>query len=803
MLSPRWKKVLRDLGKTPGRVAMMVLSIAAGVCAFATMLSAYAILTRELRQNYLATNPASASLELDRIDDALLEKVRRQPGIAAAQAGSRISARVEVRPNEWLPLALYVVRDFQDIRIHKIQPESGAWPPPAGSLLLERETLPLLRLQVGANLSIKTSDGSQHRLLLAGTAHDPGLAAPGQGQVISGYVTPDTVAGLGEDATLRTLMITVQDQPYSLEAIEGTVSRLAGWLATEGHLARLIRIPPPGEHPHQQTMTSMLSLLLVFSGIALVLGAVLTAVMVGALLAQQVRQMGIMKAMGAGTVQIASLYLGMVLLVGALATCIGMPLGIAAGRAFSRVVLTQFFNFSYTNGSLPTWAVDLMLGSGLMIPLLVVLMPISQAARMTVREAISDAATARGHARFGWIDGWVGKVGLDRTLVLSLRNVFRRPARLMFTLGLLTVAGATFISTLNVTRASQQHLVEAAASRHYDLEIGLSQPQPEASIVEIIAKVPGVARLEAWKSASAARSRPDGLAIERTFPDGGHGGLTLAAIPKAGSLIDLGLLSGRWLVPGDKQVVVLNHRALDFFPKVRVGDAIALTIRGRPLTFQVVGIARQFMASAMAYVPEDTFRDSVDASAQASAFRIVTTQHDARSITDAAKAIEEALESHHIGTRLSLTETVLRKEVDGHFNVLIAALMFISVLMAGVGLMGLTSAMSTTVAERTREFGIMRTLGGRSDTVLRNVLSEGVFIGLMSWVLATALALPLSLALGRFLGNKTVGLPFPMVISLASVFLWLVLVLLGSMAASLYPAWKATRLTIRESLTHT
>jgi putative ABC transport system permease protein len=65
---------------------------------------------------------------------------------------------------------------------------------------------------------------------------------------------------------------------------------------------------------------------------------------------------------------------------------------------------------------------------------------------------------------------------------------------------------------------------------------------------------------------------------------------------------------------------------------------------------------------------------------------------------------------------------VLRKEVDGHFDLLIAALLFISILMALVGTFGLGSAMSTNVAERSREFGIMRCIGARSGVVLRNVL---------------------------------------------------------------------------------
>ena len=70
--------------------------------------------------------------------------------------------------------------------------------------------------------------------------------------------------------------------------------------------------------------------------------------------------------------------------------------------------------------------------------------------------------------------------------------------------------------------------------------------------------------------------------------------------------------------------------------------------------------------------------------------------------------------------------------LSGHVYILIFALIMMSVIMAVVGVLGLMSAMGTSVIERTREFGVMRAIGGRSGTVMRNVISEGVFIGMMS-----------------------------------------------------------------------
>ena len=54
-----WKKTIRDFWQESTRTALVVLAIAIGITGFAAVLSAYAVLTRELDKGYLATNPAS------------------------------------------------------------------------------------------------------------------------------------------------------------------------------------------------------------------------------------------------------------------------------------------------------------------------------------------------------------------------------------------------------------------------------------------------------------------------------------------------------------------------------------------------------------------------------------------------------------------------------------------------------------------------------------------------------------------------------------------------------------------------
>ncbi len=125
-----------------------------------------------------------------------------------------------------------------------------------------------------------------------------------------------------------------------------------------------------------------------------------------------------------------------------------------------------------------------------------------------------------------------------------------------------------------------------------------------------------------------------------------------------------------------------------------------------------------------------------------------------------------------------------------------------SALMAVVGLLGLASAQGASVAERTREFGVMRAIGGTKAVIIRNIIAEGVFVSWMSLVLAALLALPLAAAIGDLVGTLSFGLPLPLRLSLPALGLWLAILTGGAIAASLAPALSAARLTIRETLAY-
>src|SRR5512135_3416763 len=149
MISPRWRKVLRDLWHHKTRTAIVVLSIAVGVFAVGMIVSSQIMITEDMALRYMAANPASAYLYPDRFDDDLVQTVRHMDGIREAEGRIEgLNLRLKVGPDEWRTLSIDVVGDYDDIRLTKFTPVSGDWPPPLKTILIERNSLYLTNAKV-------------------------------------------------------------------------------------------------------------------------------------------------------------------------------------------------------------------------------------------------------------------------------------------------------------------------------------------------------------------------------------------------------------------------------------------------------------------------------------------------------------------------------------------------------------------------------------------------------------------------------------------------------------------------------
>ena len=135
-------------------------------------------------------------------------------------------------------------------------------------------------------------------------------------------------------------------------------------------------------------------------------------------------------------------------------------------------------------------------------------------------------------------------------------------------------------------------------------------------------------------------------------------------------------------------------------------------------------------------------------------------------------------------------------------DVLITFLLIMALLTALVGSMGLTGTMGMNVLERTREIGVMRSIGAVDWVVVKTIMVEGLTIGLISFVIGSLLSFPISSLLATIIGLAIFNTPVSLIFTLLGFMTWLGLVLVLSTLASVLPARNAARLTIREVLAY-
>jgi len=448
-LTARWRKVLGDLWHGRTRAALVVVAIAIGLTGFFAVLSTYAVLRRELNRGYLATNPASAVLATDAVDEALLAAVRARADVADADSRAVVKARLRTGAGTWRRLTLFALRDFRNLRIDTVTPEAGAWPPPPGGLLIERDAFQVAKAKIGDEVTIEVKTGSERRLRVVGGVHDAGQAQARMENAVYGYVTKETLAALGEPPVLDRLYLLAGGDRFDPAHVRQVAASVKVWLESSGHAVKWVQVPPPGKHPHAEIMGLLLLAMAAFGLFALALSGVIVVNLLLARMAAERRQIGVMKALGATRGQIGRIYLAEAGLLGVAALAIATPAGLVAGRLLSHR-FAVLLNFDLASLAVPLWVWLLVAVVGLLVPLAAAAYPVASGTAVTVRTAL--AATGVDPASFGArrLDRLVSGVGAaGRPWLLGVRNSLRRRARTALTLATLAVAGALFISALS------------------------------------------------------------------------------------------------------------------------------------------------------------------------------------------------------------------------------------------------------------------------------------------------------------------------------------------------------------------
>jgi putative ABC transport system permease protein len=328
---------------------------------------------------------------------------------------------------------------------------------------------------------------------------------------------------------------------------------------------------------------------------------------------------------------------------------------------------------------------------------------------------------------------------------------------------------------------------------NYDVEIDFERDYREDYVVSEALRVPGVVAAEAWRVSGSRRIRPDGTESET---------ITMWGVPPESNMVSPTVIRGRWLWPNDENAIVLSSGILENEPDVEIGDDIVLRLKGRDTVWHVVGEVATIGSAPWAYTTYDYFgRANREVGATANLY-VRTEPRTAETQQRVAEALDEHFSRLGINVIGTETGSSIRAQQAVFINVIVGVLLAMSVLMAIVGGLGLMGTMSLNVLERIREIGVMRAIGASDGKVLQVVMVEGIALGTISWVLGTLFSFPISKLLSDQVGILLFSFPLSFRFAPSGAILWLVISLSLAALASFLPAWRASRVTVRDVLAY-
>jgi putative ABC transport system permease protein len=807
---PRWKKVLHDLTDNKSRTVLVVVSIIVGVFSIGVITGAYAIISHDMSASYAAGNPANVEVRGEAFTNDQVSMVGNMADVKEAEGRRVITSRFRVPgSSQWITLNLIAIKDFKDLKINYLTPILGVNSPKKKEIVLEVKAAKELGVVPGDTLEIQLNNGTIKNFPVVGVVQDPGTGAGDFLASNLAYITSNSLGYINEPEIFNRVYATVNEKGDDRDYLRQMTADIKDKLEKSGSAVLRTRVGLSNEHPLAATVQAILGILLALGVLILFLSSSLIANTLNALLNQHLRHIGVIKLIGGRRDQVIGMYFVLILAFSAIALVIAVPLG-GQGAYMLADFIASSINFQLMGYRIVPSALLIQIIVGLAIPLLAGLVPVLNGSRTTVLNALNSGASGREdkkhkkdeHKVSPWehfqvnTTTWLSrrKIHIPRPLLISLRNTFRRKGRLMLTLFTLSMGGAIFIAVFNVRVSLNDYIDQIGHYFLADITLDFEQPYRLAKVQNTAMQVAGVQHIEGWAYGAAELLNPDGSVAEN---------LTILAPPAGSKLVSPRLVSGRWLAPGDENLITVSESILKTYPDLKPGDSVKLKMSGKEDIWKVAGIF-QFVnqEGTIAYANYEYLSKYTHFPNQSFSYRIVTANHEPEYQQMMADKLDEYFRDEGYRVNKAQTGRSTLKKASESLGILVTFLMIMALLTALVGSMGLTGTMGMNVLERTREIGIMRSIGAVDKVIMRTVIAEGALIGMISWGIGALLSIPFSYLLSAIVSYAVFKFPIPVIFTAEGFVIWLFIVLALSAIASILPARKAARLTIREVLAY-
>jgi putative ABC transport system permease protein len=674
------------------------------------------------------------------------------------------------------------IPDFARQRVNVVHLASGT-APGSGEVLTDVQNANhgFAKLQAGETIQVLDSHGGLHDVRVSGEGRnlEGGQTVASNGVFVL-YATAATVESLRGVPGYEALAFRLADtRPSAISATTAAVGRALARIPGFRGFTALPQVRSAGDWPGRSGFQKFTKFFDVVTVLALFSALVLIANTIATLVAEQTSDIGIMKAVGGRRRQIASVYLRTVLLLGALGTVAGLVLGTVLANVLTRYFARSFYQTSAAVGI--DFRVTLAcVVVGLLGPVLAALPAIRRAVRVPVRDALEATGSAVGAQDAG--DRTLRRVRfLPRTAQIGLRGAGRRRRRSLSTVVVIALAVGNLLAIVGLATSITDTTHASWGDHGEDATISALGQRPfDAQAARLIRATSGVASIEPMFVTGITLAGKDGD--------------IWAVRPR--TMFHYRLVQGRWYTPAEARArarVAVVERDIARVTGTRLGDRIRVKTAAGPLTLRVIGISSNQQENGTAlFVPLTTMHAILTGMpADANDYWVRTTLHDHAFIDTTTSSIDAVLTSdgYDVGTEIVYISEANEVASNRTLTTSVAVLGF---LIVAISMAGLANTLAMSVLERTREIGILRSIGARARDVRRIFAAETVALAVAGW----AIGVPLGYLLEAFLVwlvRRIVNVDTPVVYPASNVALALVGTIFLALLVTLPPIRRAVR----------
>ena len=774
------RKAVGDLTRHRARSLLTVFTLCVaiaslGFLAVPSLLNA--AMNRQIAESHLYDVGISTS-DLD-LTPAQLGALGHLPGVAAVSPAVGFTTTVALASGaQNVELA---GTDLASAPVNTVTVFTGRLPGP-GEVLADAGNARATGFAVanGGTIDVRAASGGFVRLRVSGTGLNLDATPGANGSSTPVFYAPTaTVQALRGVRGYNYLGFRLSDD--STAAQSRVITEVRGYLTAQTGSDPVTALPAvraPGQWPGQSGFNHILALLYIITILAFVSALFLIATTMNTLIAEQAHEIAILKTLGGRRRQIGGSLLRTAAMLGAAGAVIGAVLGVAIAYLLAQYFAEKLVDVSFGFGI----AIGVVVASLLLGPVLAVaasLPALRRALRRPVAETLADKGTS-GYGS-GQLDRLVARSGmLSGTKIpgsarMGVRNVLRQKRRSIAAIAQVAVAAGLAITFLALGQSVTAVISQTVGLLHFSFSAGMAgttDTRPFGSqALTVAASTPGVTGAEPVETSSV---QYDG----QTYVAWGLGTHPLYAYR---------LSAGHWFTSADTVAdtrtaippVVLGP-AVARVTGARVGQVLTLTMAAGPTRARVIGIdTGQLNAGDTVYFPLPVLErlDGGPGTADSIWLSTASSSHAVVDRATAAAAARLAAAGYPVSTQeLYVTEA----QITAADTSILTIVEILGLLVVAITLMGLVSALSMGVIERTREVGILRCVGARGRQIRRIFSWEAVALAVVGWVLGVLLGwLMYQGLLALLLRNVDISLPqeFPPVIPLTTLAGVLVLTL--------------------------